>query len=99
MVTPVRVVLTLLNRSVTPPPRVCAPTAIARATNTMSMAYSVAVAPLSLCLNVLIKQNINLSSTADREGGALAIASLPTPSVAVLHQYAVQSASEDRPPL
>jgi len=57
MVTPVSVVLTVLKRLVIPPPRICAPPAIARAINTMSMAYSVAVAPLSLRLNVLINRS------------------------------------------
>src|SRR5215475_3681257 len=40
-----RVVPTLVNRVVRSLPSACAPTAIARATNTINMAYSVAVAP------------------------------------------------------
>jgi len=45
--TPVRVVLTVLNKVLMPPPRAVAPAATARAMKTISMAYSVAVAPRS----------------------------------------------------
>jgi hypothetical protein len=43
----VRVVPARVNRSPRLPPKVCAAAAIARATNTSNIAYSVAVAPLS----------------------------------------------------
>jgi hypothetical protein len=47
-----------LNRPLMPWPRVLAPAAIATATNTISKAYSVAVAPRSLRRKCLIKSDM-----------------------------------------
>jgi hypothetical protein len=49
---PERRVPTWLNRPLNPFPRVLAPTAMARATNTTSKAYSVAVAPLFVAVKM-----------------------------------------------
>src|ERR1700746_1678435 len=59
---PVRVALARVNRSVRALAYDCAPTAIARATNTINMAYSVAVAPLSSRQKRLVRLFILTSS-------------------------------------
>jgi len=61
MVMPVRVVPTFWNRAVRSFPSACAPTAMARATKTRSIAYSVAVAPASSLPKRLIRGSIRRS--------------------------------------
>jgi hypothetical protein len=98
---PVRVALARVNRSVRELPKACAPTAIARATNTINMAYSVAVAPLSsrqkrlvrLCMLTSSFRGVTLWQCAPE---AITVATQPvarlTQSLSVVCQVAVRKA-------